>query len=263
MSAILAIAKKDLRIAFTTSLAYVTFAVLTFLSGYFFLRLVVAFQVQSAQVASAQRPELLARFNLQDLVVAPMMLNTGFLLIFTVPPLTMRLLAAERSSGTYELLVASPVRPSQVVLGKYLAALAVTLAALALTAPFALLLDAFGQGGEAAVLDPGTVASGYLGLACLAAAYVAVGLLASALTTSQAVAAFGGFFLMLLLWAVGWVSGGGQDLGTRLLLYTSVLTHLDPFVRGIVRLEDLVYFGSVAALGLVLCHRWIEAERWR
>src|ERR1022692_3716466 len=119
-------------------------------------------------------------------------------LLATVVP--MRLLAEEVRSGTIEPLLTAPVSAGEVVLGKWLAALTFYLAAWAPTSLYLVYLRHVG-----AALDPGPIAAGYLGTVLLGAAVLAVGLLASAVTRNQLVAAalsFVALFVALLIGAL-------------------------------------------------------------
>src|SRR5262249_8102651 len=123
-------------------------------------------------------------------------------LIFVRPAIAMRLLAEERGTGTIEMLLTMPVRDSEVVAGKYLAALGVLAVGLVCTLPFAFTVSRLGN------LDWGPVLSGYLGCLLVGGTYLAVGLLGSAVTKNQIVAyvvglaVCGGLFLLYVFYAM-------------------------------------------------------------
>src|SRR5262249_9003470 len=114
-------------------------------------------------------------------------------LIFICPAIAMRLIAEERGTGTIEMLLTMPVRDSEVVLGKYLAAVGVLAVGLGFTLPFAFTVSWLGS------LDWGPVISGYLGCLLIGGTYLAVGLFGSAVTKNQIVAYVIGLALCALL----------------------------------------------------------------
>src|SRR5262249_41994445 len=137
---VLTIAGKELRSYFSSPVAYVLLAAYLALAGYFFFALLTAFN-QTLQLYTMMRnPEMLTRFNLNQMVVAPLLHNMSVLLIFIVPALTMRMFPEEKRSGTYELLLTSPVRVGEIVLGKFLGGLVLVLLMVALSGFFGLLL---------------------------------------------------------------------------------------------------------------------------
>ena len=157
------IAWMESKIYFSTPGAYVVSAMFLVLTGIFFVSDI------SAPFAEAS--------------VRGILNWASFFLAFLAPLLTMRLLSEEQKLGTLELLLTSPVRDWEVVLGKYLASYLILVATLALTLYYVLLLYIFGEP------DTGPVLSGYLGLLLHAGAALAVGLLGSSLSGNQVVAA--------------------------------------------------------------------------
>lgn len=108
------------------------------------------------------------------------------------------------------------------------------------------------------------VLTGYLGLALLGALFLSVGLLASALTENQIVAAFVSFGLLLLLWLLaGMGSLLGDTTAGQIISYVSFMEHYDHLVRGLVDTKDLVYFATAIILLLFLTHRVVDSTRWR
>jgi ABC-2 type transport system permease protein len=257
----LAITKKELTAYFTTPVAYVVFAAMTILGSWFFLSLLGEFQRQSFELARAGQVQVLQQYNLTDMVMVPLVLNLAVVLLISVPFLTMRLLSEEMKQGTMELLLTTPVRPIEIVLGKYLAALAILTVALALTLSYPLLLTAFGTGERSPVEWP-TVLAGYLGLFLLGAGAMSLGLFISSLTQSQIVAAFLTLMILLLTWVVGWKAGDVEGAAREVLLYLSSTQHMVSFARGLLALEDVVYYASYVVLGLFLTHRAVEGQRW-
>ncbi|MCB9914330.1 MAG: ABC transporter permease [Planctomycetes bacterium] len=172
--------------------------------------------------------------------------------LFLLPGLSMRLWAEDRRTRTFELWMTLPLAPWQVVAGKYLAALGVWCVYLVGTTPIVVMLAALGAP------DLGLVASGYLGALCLGALLLAVGSLASALTSDQIVAFVLAVAVGALLYASGHpravavLDGQVPGLGRLFADHVSALPRYEELVRGLVSLSTLVWFGgtSLVLLGL-------------
>jgi len=255
----LAIAKKELNIYFATPIAYVMFTLFVVIGSYYFLQLITQYEAISKQGMMMQNQEFLSRLNFQDVIFRSLFGFLGVILVFIVPFLTMRLIAEERRNKTIELLFTTPITPIEIVLGKYLAALAILACALGLTFLYPVLVEKF---AGATGVEWRSVLLGYLGLFLLGAAFMAVGLFVSALTDSQVVAAMITFVLLLMMWIIGWAAQGSEGALKDVLQYLASVSHLDSFSKGIVDLKDLVYFLSVITLGLFATHRAVEAHRW-
>ncbi len=259
MRKMMAIFQKEVRIAFSTPVAYIALAIFSVVAGFFFCRLLADFQGR-VLVAAQTRPLALKYLNLTDDVLAPLVLNVSVLLIFVVPLVTMGLIAAERRSRTHQLLRACPVTPFQIVIGKYLGAMTILLAMLVLTAALPLLLAAFAR-------DKGpewsTVATGLTGLFLAGAAFAAVGLFVSSRTKSQLVAAIVTFCILLMLWVAGWAAGDSSGLTREVLQGACATAHMRNFARGVVDLRDVVYYLSLTAFFLFLAQRSLAARAWK
>lgn len=181
----------------------------------------------------------------------------SFFIVFLAPLLTMRLLAEEQKLGTLELLLTSPVRDWEVVLGKYIASLIMFTATLAFTLYYVFLLYLFGQP------DTGPVLTGYLGLFLHGAAALAVGLLGSSLSANQIVAAVVGIAVLLMLSFIDRVGLLVTGVAADVLGGLSLNAHVEDFTRGIIDLANVVYFLSITAVFLFLTIRSMETRRWR
>jgi ABC-2 type transport system permease protein len=179
----------------------------------------------------------------------------GVLLVSALLP--MRLLAEERRSGTLEPLLTAPVREAEVVLGKYLAV--VTFYA-CLWVPI---------GSYVAVLwrfsgrpDLGPIAAGFLGAFLVGAALLAWGVLASALTRNQIVAATVGFVfaLVLLLGGIGQEFVGPGALHDT-LAYMHLFTLMEDFGRGVVDSRHVVFLLTLTTLGLYFAVKALELKK--
>jgi ABC-2 type transport system permease protein len=237
------IAKREFRSYFDAPLAYVVIC-LSFiaLGGFFFLFRGGFWQVD--------RASLTTMFEYVPLGLT----------LLVVPVVTMRLMAEEKRSGTLEMLITLPVRDSDVILGKYMGALGLVLVLVLATLayPFAMFRWPWNLGP----LDMGPIYAGYLGLVLFAAASVAIGLLISALTESQAVAFFVTFFVLLALWLIGTVAENLGGWYGNVLSFVSFQSRLNGFTRGLVDTRDLVFFLSVTGLSLVVAFRALERRKW-
>ena len=188
-------------------------------------------------------------------VAQPLFPIAGFLLLFALPALTMRTFAEEARTGALDLLLAMPVPPRPLVLGKWLAA---WLSALVVLAPAVLIVVLVELWGEP---DRGPVVSGFLGLALLCAALAGIGVLASSVTSSQPVAALLAVFGVLVLWFAG---VGTTAVGTGGLLSSlSLSDRLRTFADGAVDTGDIGYFVGVAAGCLALAALAVDLRRLR
>lgn len=238
MRNVLTIARKETLTYFGSPMAYVIAAVFLAVSGVFFV---------------------------SDLAQTELARLTGFLfgaivlLTVTAPLLTMRLIAEEQKMGTLELLMTSPVRESELVLGKFLGSLSILLAMLLLTLFYPFLLGAFAQP------DMGPILSGYVGLALFGSAFLAVGLLASSVTSNQILSAVLGLGLLLLLWLASAASGYAANIpwAKAIVDYVALTNIYVDFLRGVIDTRAVIYLVSLTVTVLFITTRAVEARRWR
>ena len=178
-----------------------------------------------------------------------------FLLL--IPGVTMRLFAEEQRTGSIEMLVTLPVTEGEMVLGKYLAALALMTVALGLTVTYPITLSQLGA------LDWGPVVGGYLGLFLLGEAFTAIGTAASAMTRSQVVAFLIAVVVCLLPFASGFALGQVPPSILPVVQYLSFDYHFNNLARGVVDSRNLLYYGSVVALFLHVAVFNLERRRLR
>jgi ABC-2 type transport system permease protein len=247
--------KKELRLYFTSPVAYVLLTIFLLIAGWFFYTIFAYFTRASMQMA--MNPQMARDLNATDSVLRPLFSNVSVILLLVIPLVTMRLFAEERRSGTMELLLTYPVRDGAVLLGKYLAALTLYAAMLAGTLLYPALLLAFNARPEW-----GPLATGYLGLLLMGAMFLGVGIFASSLTENQIVAAIVTFGTLLMFWIIGWPAEFvGGWLGT-VLTHLSITEHNDTFTKGVLDTKDIIYYVDFTALGLLLTLRSLEARRW-
>jgi len=243
MSPMITIAKREFRSNFDSPLAYVVIC-LTFLLLGFFIFLVGGFwKVDRASL---------------HLLFQYMPIGLGVLI---VPVVTMRSMAEEKRSGTLEMLITLPVKDSDVILGKYLGALGLVLILVLATALYPIMMFSFPW--NLGPLDMGPIWSGYVGLVLFSAAAVAIGLLVSSHTDSQAVAFFITFFVLAVLWLMGNAAEyASKEWLSDALMYVSLQSRLDGFSRGLIDTRDVVFFLTVIALALVISFRALERRKW-
>jgi ABC-2 type transport system permease protein len=254
---ILAIAAKDIRSQFVSPIAYVVLTGFLLLAGWFFFNMLMRFNFLQQLYLSFRNPEAMERLNLNEFVIAPLLHNLSVVLVILVPVITMRSFAEEKRSGTYELLMTSPLTITEIVLGKFLGAFVFVLVMVLLTAIYPLILLLYGNP------EPGVILSGLLGLLLLATAFVSVGLLTSSFTENQIIAAVTCLVALLLLYVISWpAETAGETMGA-VLKYVSLTEHFGELVKGVIDTRDLVYFFTIIVLALFLTQRSVESLRWR
>ena len=253
----LAIAGKELRSYFVSPIAYVVLTGFLLLGGWFFFNLLARFNFLLTIYTSMRNPEAQMRLNLNDFVISPLLHNLSVVLVILIPMITMRSFAEEKRSGTYELLMTSPLAIGEIVLGKFLGAFAFLLVMIGLTAIYPVILLLYGNP------EMGIIVSGYLGLLLLGTAFFTVGMLTSSFTENQIIAAVSCLVVLLLLYVIAWPAETAGPLLGGVLKYLSLTEHFGEMVKGIIDTKDLVYFASVIVLSLYLTQRSVESVRWR
>ncbi|MGH7774699.1 MAG: ABC transporter permease [Candidatus Binatia bacterium] len=256
MKNIFILAMKEILSIFVSPIAYVVLTGFLLLGGWFFFNLLFRFNYLLTLYTSFQNFQGLQTLNLNEHVITPLLHNLAIVLVIMVPIITMRTFAEEKRSGTYELLLTSPLSVTQIVLGKFLGCLFFILVMILLTGIYPAILFLYGNP------ELGILASGYLGLFLLAVAFISVGLLTSSVTENQIVAAVSCFVTLLMLYVLSWPAETiGAVLGT-VLKYLSVIEHFTEMAKGLIDTKNLVYFLTLIVLSLFLTHRCVEASRW-
>ncbi len=266
MRNILAIARKELSIYFTTPWAYVVFTAMIALSSFFFLGFIQSF-VEAQELARTYGweqlpPDYASYRNLTDGVVIQLWGVVMIITLFVAPFLSMRLFAEEKRNKTFELLMTAPLRPVEIVLGKYLGGLGVMSATLGLTIVFPLVLSVYGSSQSGTAVEWSTVLLGYGGLLLWGATCLAIGMFISSLTESQMLAAFITFAVLLPWWLLGSVLQKAEEPLRSILNHLSFGAQLQGMTQGVFELKALVFFLSVIFLSVLLTHRTVEAQRW-
>ena len=207
MSNILAIAHKELKGYFASPIAYVVIGLYAVMFGYFFYALLLYFDRQSMQMAGLGGGG--GAVNVNEQLIRPVFLNTTVIFLFILPMVTMRTYAEEKRSGTIELLLTAPLTDFQIIAGKFLGAMGLYAAMLAVTLPHIGLLFYLGNPEWIPIVIT------YLGLLLMGGCFISVGLFISSLTKNQIVAVMATFTVFLMLWVINWIASftGPTDAG--------------------------------------------------
>jgi ABC-2 type transport system permease protein len=254
MRNVLAIARKEIRSYFASPIGYVVIGFFALLYGWFFWALLSFFERQSMQMGMGMGQMTM---NINQMLIGPLFMNASVVVLFVLPMITMRTYAEEKRSGTIELLLTSPLTDWQIILGKFLGAMLLFAAMLAVTLVHVGLL--FWHGNP----EWKPVATGYLGLLLMGGCFIAVGLLISSLTKNQIVAGMVTFAVFLMLWVINWVGSFVGPTAQAILQHLSITDHFDDFAKGVIDTKHLVYYVSFIAFGLFLTAKSVDSERWR
>jgi ABC-2 type transport system permease protein len=248
------IARRELRVYFTSPIGYIVLAMFAVMFGWFFSSSLILFAQISAQAAMQPGIE---GINVNQYVVQPTLGNCTIVLLLTMPLITMRLFAEEQRQGTIELLLTSPVADYEIILGKWLGGMLLFGCMLLISLlNFSVLL-------VYAPIDWHAMAVAYLGLILWGGAMMALGGFISTTTSNQIVAGSISFGLFLLLFVLVWAESYSQSALGQLAGYLSMPPHFEQFSKGVIELKDAVYYVSAAGLGLFLSKRSIESVRWK
>jgi ABC-2 type transport system permease protein len=254
MRATLSLLRREFSAYFLSPIAYVVLAVFLLVTGHLFYL--------TLQQLTARGPHGIY-FPMQR-----MLNDHWFWLVFLfIPPLlTMRLFAEERSTGTLEMLLTTPLRDWQIVLSKYAACLAFYLLLWLPTLVYLPILLDLDWGTLASGIDPWPIVTSYLGLALAGAMLLSLGLFVSSLVRSQMVAALIALFLSLVFIGAGFwrpEMDTGSTLYQVLFFFSVPLQFERNFTRGLVDTRQLVLYTTVTLFCLFMTVRSLESRRWR
>ncbi|GAB4416030.1 MAG: ABC transporter permease subunit [Anaerolineales bacterium] len=241
------IAKREYKNYFSSPLAYIVMLIILGVVGIIFVLNLLAL---------TQNPFGMGQAPDARIVVGPM----AFMMVFSAPALTMRLLADEQRMGTLELLLTAPVRDWELVLGKWLGAFLFVLTVIAITLIYPLILHNLTDPG----IDQMMMLSGYLGIILVSGAFLAVGVGISAMFSNQFAAFFTSMGVLVVMW---WLIGAPANYlmrGGEFFSYLDMnVRFYNSMLQGVINLSDLVYFFSIIALGLFVGTVSVESRRWR
>lgn len=237
---------KEINSFFSSLIAYMVIAVFLIMTGLFM------WVFQDTSILSYNYASLSQLFAL-----APM------IFLFLIPAITMRSFAEENQRGTIEMLATKPLSDTQIVLGKYLANLTLVLFALLPTLIY--YYSVYQLGSPPGNLDSGGILGSYIGLTCLASAFVAIGMFTSSLTDNQIVAfIFGAFLCFVVHWSFDFLAelptfAGGLDV---YISRFGIAHHYDSISRGVLDSRDVIYFISVVLVFFLATLTSVGRRKW-
>ena len=253
MNNIFTIFKKELTSYIKSPMAYIVAASFYTVTGFFFI----------ASVSDA----------FSEASIRGFLAGAVFFLIFLSPALTMRLIAEEQKLGTMELLMTSPLKEHEIVIGKFFASFAIVLFMFAGTLFYPLILLIFG------VPDLGPIFTGYLGLILYSSSTLSIGIFASSLSSNQLVSLVVGSGILTLLTFIDFVServtgflgtilnelqlGGSFSVFDTSSFGIAEKGHFADFARGIISIYDIVFYLSISIIFLLSTILILETRRWR
>jgi ABC-2 type transport system permease protein len=254
MRNIIAIANKELRSYFSSPIAYIVIGFWALLYGYFFIAILQFFVRQSMQMSQFGGPQSM---NVNQQLIRPLLQNVTILDLFLLPMVTMRTYAEEKRSGTIELLLTSPVSDFEIIMGKFLGAMALYTVMLAVTLLHIGLLFIYGHP------EWKPIVTAYIGLWLLGGCFISLGLLISSMTKNQIVAGMVTFAIFLMFWVITWIGSFSGPTVDKLTQYLSIIDHLDDFNKGVLDTSHIIYYVSFITFGLFLTAKSVDTERWR
>jgi ABC-2 type transport system permease protein len=251
---VLLICRKELKSYFASPIAYLLMAFFGLIFGFGFYtatRDMMRFSMQS-QMMGQQQP-----MNVNDAIIRPLLGFASTIALFLIPMITMRLFAEEKRSGTIELLLTSPIKDIEIIIGKWLGAMLLYLCVLGMSMINIAMLFAWGKPD----LKPVLVA--YLGLILQGGALLAIGAFISTTTKNQIIAGGVTFFVCLLLWLLSWFTAYDSTAPAQVVNYISIVTHFENFSKGVLDSKDVVFYLSMIFFALFITSRSMESLRWR
>jgi len=250
MRAYVTLVRRELGVFFVSWTGYVILAAVMFLVGFSFLLLLKSLKGDATALPLTQ---LFYEY-----------LSFWFILIIVAPVITMRSFALEKSTGTFETLMTTPVGDAQVVLAKFTAALLFHMILWLPLLPCLLLVRHYTS--DPSAFRAGTVASTYLGILLLGSVYMSMGVFASAITKSQISAAMvslvAGFTLFMCSF-LGAVFPAQSDGVGALVAYVKLMDHMHDFAQGVIDLRPVMFYLSLTTLFLILTWKVVESRRWK
>ena len=238
MTNITAIFKKEFRSYFNSPIAYIFITFFLGISAWLFFR----------SFFFANQAEMRGFFALMP-----------WIFLFFIPAVTMKLWAEEKKLGTVEILMTLPIQDYEVVIGKFLASLALLIVTVLLS--FVLPLSVIYLGDP----DGGTLITGYLGLLLMGAAYISIGLFTSTLTENQIIAFIFGITVCFVLLIIGEdiVLFNAPNWLYPIFSYLGLGAHYSSILRGVLDSRDIIYYLSLIGFFLYLSTLSVESRKWR
>lgn len=235
MKNILTIFRKELRSYFNSPVAYIVLFVFLIITGWFFTSSLFLGQVVTMR-------------NVFDII--------PFIFLFFIPAISMRTFSEEKKSGTIELLLTKPISDNDIVVGKFLAALALTGIALAFTFIYVISLTFIGK------IDLGSIIGTYIGLILMSGIYIGIGIFASSLTENQVVAFIISFLMVFALFLLNKVLIFLPVSLASILEYISIDYHFGNIARGVIDTRNIIYYLSGITIFILLTRASLERRKW-
>lgn len=244
------LAHKELRSLFLSPLAWSILAIVQFILAYLFLSRLQEFLLIQSKLAALDNVP-----GVTELVIIPLYSSAAFIMMLVIPLLTMRLISEERRNGSLILLISAPISMAEIIIGKYLGMLgfAAIMILMMTLMPLSLYI-----GGS---IDGGLLFTIVLGISLLLAAFIALGLYMSSLTSQPTIAAMSTFGMLITLWIIDWAGGKAGTTASSLLEYLSMLRHFEAFAKGIFNSADFFYYILFISLFLILSIRRLNGDR--
>ncbi len=254
MKATWIIALRDFKTLVTSPVFFLTTAICTAIWSFNFLRSVKRFSEASSMPPQFKQQTLNIHYHL--FVDHISLINLIF--IFAIPAITMRLLSEEKKSGTFGLLLTSPISATSIAAGKFLGGFFVSLVLVSVAFLYLIGMRMFTEFSMMPLF------ASFLGVVFMTATYVAVGLFASSLSQSQVLSVILGILFNLILWLL---SQGSQMSDNAILSavldYVHIPQQFFSFLKGTVNTSSVVFFMSLIGFFVFLTQRVVESSRWR
>jgi len=228
--------QRELRAYFDSLIAYVVITVFLGITGYFF----------TTRFFLVGQADLSLVFG-----VIP------WVFLFFTPAITMRLIAEERKTGTMELLVTMPITDASIIIGKYLASVALLAAMILPTLIYAITVSFLGD------MDPGPAIGGYVGIIMIGAVYLAIGTFGSSLTENQVVAFIVSLLILAAFLILDWTLMLLPSWLVSVAEYITIQYHFQNISRGVIDTRDLIYYLTLIVIALFMATRMLAARRKR
>lgn len=235
---------KELKDAFTSSMIYILAALFCFMTGWLFYNYIV----------SAKE---LSSVSIKDSVLIPIFGNINFLFMFLTPMLTMKAFSEEKNKFTLDLLLSSKLTETEIIIGKIISIMSMTLFILLFSLIFPIILTFSGFS------DWGLIFTSYLGIIFSILCYVCVGVFCSSLTDNQIVASLFTFCILLgSMLMVATVNVTNNYILAQLVQYMTVPYHYEGFTKGLLKSYSFVYFGSYYFFFYLLTLKSLQSRKW-
>ncbi len=264
MKNIWAIYKREMQAYFVSPLAYVLYVLFLVVCGVFFNMYFSAYHQYSQEYMTMmsmrqQFGGMPSLPNYTEMVLLGITNVMTFILLFVVPMLSMRLFAEEKKLGTVELLFSYPVKDTEVLTGKFLAAVSVFVGMLVLT--FVYTLISYNLVPEQTYFP--SVLAAYLGVLLVGLSFLSIGIFSSAITENQIVAGLISFASLLVLWMIAFVDEIQEGVLGKICNEISIYAHFEDFGKGVIGTGHIAYYILFSLFFLFLTLRVMESNKWR